>query len=131
MEKTITITEEEFRKLAAQISAEVTTEHGKDAPQAAALFSLSCIVFSAALAHKLFSEDEDDKKTQTEPGIERMREELVDFCHGRSCEGCPMGGGGFECGRGKYFNVPSDDKSGYMTDESIVKHYAAMKGAES
>lgn len=129
MGKTITITEEKYRELVSQTTTEIMTEHGGDAPQAALLFSLSCIAFSAALARKLFPEDEDDKKTRTGPSNEKMREELTSFCRKRTCVGCPLEYG-FECGRGKFFNVPSD-KSGYMTDESIVRHYMAMKGAES
>ena len=130
MEKTITITEGEYRKLVAETTAEIMAEKGEDAPQAALLFSLSCIAFSAALTHKLFPKDEDDKKTQTEPNIEQMRKELDDFCSEGSCETCPVGGLDFECGRGHTFKSPAGD-SGYMTDESIVRHYKAMKGAES
>lgn len=130
MEKTIIITEKEYRKLVAETTAEITAEKGEDAPYAALLFSLSCIAFSAALARKLFPEEEDDKKTQTEPSIEQMRKELADFCRIRNCDGCPMDGLAFECGRGKFFDSPAGDSS-YMTDELIIKHYKAMKGAES
>lgn len=71
------------------------------------------------------------EKNSTEPGIEQMRNELDVICRGkRLCRGCPLDENGFECGRGKYFLTPSDE-SGYMTDESIVKHYRAMKGAKS
>lgn len=130
MEKTITITEGEYRKLVAETTAEIMTNHGEEAPQAALLFSLSCVAFAAALAHKLFPEDGDDEKTQTEPSIEQMRKELVDFCRERACEVCPMGGLEFECGRGKFFDDPAGD-SAYMTDELILKHYKAMKGVKS
>ena len=64
------------------------------------------------------------------PNVKLMREELASFCRGRSCTHCPMGTEGFECGRGKFFNI-SPNESGYMTNESIVKHYKAMKGAKS
>lgn len=129
MEKTITITEGEYRKLVAETTAEIMAEHGEDAPQAALLFSLSCIAFSAALAHKLFPEDENNEKTQTKPDIGRMREELADFCHKRACEDCPLNKVGFECGMGKFFDCPAND-SGHMTDESIIKHYTAVEGEQ-
>lgn len=61
MGKTVVITEEEFRKLTAQTTAEIMAKHSEGAPQAALLFSLSCVAFSAALANKLFSEDEDNE----------------------------------------------------------------------
>ena len=64
-------------------------------------------------------------RTEPEPDVGQMRKELADFCHKRSCMGCPMNMNGFECGRGKSFTSHGD---GYMTDESIVKHYKAMKG---
>lgn len=129
MGKTITITEEEFQELAAQTAAEITIEHGEDKPGAVLLFSLASIAFASALARKLFPENGDDKETPTEPDVGQMRKELDDFCDGRLCADCPMGKGGFECGRGKTFIVPMDE-SGYMTDESIVRHYKAMKGAQ-
>lgn len=133
MEKTTIITEGEFHKLVAETTAEIMADHGKDTPEAAMLFSLSSVVFAAALARKLFPKDEDDKKIQTEPSnepsIEQMREELTDFCHKRTCFNCPMEKSGFECGRGKTFNTPVGNL-GYMNNESIIRHYKAMKGAQ-
>jgi len=61
MGKTITITEEKYQELVAQTTAEIMAEHGEDAPQAALLFSLSCISFSVLLSRKLFPEDEDNE----------------------------------------------------------------------
>ena len=70
------------------------------------------------------------KKGKTGISIEQMRKELADFCHKRTCTNCPLNKDGFKCGRGKFF-TDSVDEHGYMTDKSIVKHYKAMKGAES
>ena len=70
------------------------------------------------------------EKTQTEPNIKQMRKELADFCRYRHCDGCPLAEDGFVCGRGKFF-TNSIGELGYMTDESIIKHYRAMKGAKS
>lgn len=67
------------------------------------------------------------EKNQTEPSIEQMRKKLLNFCHFRLCIGCPLAKNGFECGRGKFFTAAIGE-SGYMTDESIVKHYTAIKG---
>lgn len=69
------------------------------------------------------------EKTKTEPSVEQMRKELHYFCGRSICNGCPLSKDGFECGRGKSFTTPKYGL-GYMTDESIVKHYKAMKGAE-
>lgn len=67
------------------------------------------------------------EKIWIELSFEQMREELSDFCHKSTCGSCPMGKISFECGRGKFFTAPVDDKA-YMTNESIVRHYRAMKG---
>lgn len=68
-----------------------------------------------------------EKEAQTDPSIDQMRIRLSRFCRDRICYSCPLGKPGFQCGRGYYFDTPAND-SGYMTDESIVKHYKAMKG---
>lgn len=61
MEKTITITEREFRDCAVQTATEIMEEHSEDAPQGALMFSLACTLFSAMLARKLFRKDEDNE----------------------------------------------------------------------
>lgn len=70
------------------------------------------------------------EKVQAEPSVEQMRKELYDFCHPRSCKGCPLDKDGFKCGRGNSFTSKTYEH-GYMTDELIVKHYKAMKKGES
>ena len=136
MEKTITITEEEYRKLVSETTAEITAKHSEDAPQAALLFSLSCITFSAALAHKLFPEGEDNKTADPESyddsiSPETMRKELHKFCRGRDCVSCPLSGKEFICGRGHYFTCPPDDPVTYMDDKTIIRHYKKMKEYEN
>ena len=70
-----------------------------------------------------------DEKIRTEPSVEQMRKELASFCQHRLCGSCPLQKKDFKCGSGVFFTVPIGEL-GYMTDESIVKHYRAMKGAE-
>lgn len=62
MEKTITITEEEYRKLVAETTAEIMEEHGKENPSASVVFSLTSITFAAALARKMFPEEEHENE---------------------------------------------------------------------
>lgn len=62
--------------------------------------------------------------------IAQMREELTKFCKSRPlCSECPLSQDGYNCGRGFFFDFP-EGRDGYMTDESIVRHYRAMKGAK-
>ena len=61
MGKTITITEEKYRELVAQIAAEIVADHSKDSPEATLMFSLTCMAFSARLGQKLFTEDKDNE----------------------------------------------------------------------
>lgn len=61
MEKTVTISEGEFRDLAVQTATEIMDEHSEDEPRGALMFTLACTLFSAMLASKLFRKDEDNE----------------------------------------------------------------------
>ena len=73
------------------------------------------------------TKEETEEKTDPEKSVADMRKFLTDYCTGRVCTSCPLGGSGFLCGRGYSFRASIPGTWGYMSDEQIKRHYEVVK----
>lgn len=55
---------------------------------------------------------------------------LRDFCNGRRCSQCPLGGSACRCGWGTHFMHKDDNGVFEMSDEEIKKAYVIAIGAK-
>ena len=69
------------------------------------------------------------KKWVLDPGVDSMRDMLIDHCHKSLCKDCVLHGDACRRGRGAHFGSPKGDR-GYMTNKEIVDAYNRVFGNE-
>lgn len=64
----------------------------------------------------------EEEEIEDKSVVDEMKEYLVHFCNGRTCnDSCPLHTADFKCGRGKFFDIN-------MSDEELEAAYKVVKG---